>query len=120
MGKKQKNNSAYNGAPTDKKETVYKNDTNDEYVYENGQYESAHGGNGYRYGTNRQVSGVHKTLNREAQRGYKALENALEHGTAGKKNDEQRHRLNSERELMKYPNELSQLTDRMASDSWQG
>ena len=41
MGKKQKNNSAYNGAPTDKKETVYKNDTNDEYVYENGQYESA-------------------------------------------------------------------------------
>ena len=24
MGKKQKNNSAYNGAPTDKKETVYK------------------------------------------------------------------------------------------------
>ena len=35
MGKKQKNNSAYNGAPTDKKETVYKNDTNDEYVYEN-------------------------------------------------------------------------------------
>ena len=42
MGKKQKNNSAYNGAPTDKKETVYKNDTNDEYVYENGQYESAH------------------------------------------------------------------------------
>ena len=30
------------------------------------------------------------------------------------------HRLNSERELMKYPNELSQLTDRMASDSWQG
>ena len=45
MGKKQKNNSAYNGAPTDKKETVYKNDTNDEYVYENGQYESAHGGN---------------------------------------------------------------------------
>ena len=65
MGKKQKNNSAYNGAPTDKKETVYKNDTNDEYVYENGQYESAHGGNGYRYGTNRQVSGVHKTLNRE-------------------------------------------------------
>ena len=49
MGKKQKNNSAYNGAPTDKKETVYKNDTNDEYVYENGQYESAHGGNGYRY-----------------------------------------------------------------------
>ena len=46
MGKKQKNNSEYNGAPTDKKETVYKNDTNDEYVYENGQYESAHGGNG--------------------------------------------------------------------------
>ena len=89
MGKKQKNNSAYNCAPTDKKETVYKNDTNDEYVYENGQYESAHGGNGYRYGTNRQVSGVHKTLNRE-------------------------------RELMKYPNELSQLADRMASDSWQG
>ena len=40
MGKKQKNNSAYNCAPTDKKETVYKNDTNDEYVYENGQYES--------------------------------------------------------------------------------
>ena len=37
MGKKQKNNSAYNGAPTDKKETVHKNDTNDEYVYENGQ-----------------------------------------------------------------------------------
>lgn len=71
MGKKQKNNSAYNGAPTDKKETVYKNDTNDEYVYENGQYESAHGGNGYRYGTNRQVSGVHKTLNREAQREYR-------------------------------------------------
>ena len=111
MGKKQKNNSAYNGAPTDKKETVYKNDTNDEYVYENGQYESAHGGNGCRYGTNRQVSGVHKTLNREAQREY---------GIAGKKNAEQRHRLNSERELMKYPNELSQLTDRMASDSWQG
>ena len=109
MGKKQKNNSAYNGAPTDKKETVYKNDTNDEYVYENGQYESAHGGNGYRYGTNRQVSGVHKTLNREAQREYQALENA-----------QQRHRLNSERELMKYPNELSQLADRMASDSWQG
>ena len=112
MGKKQKNNSAYNGAPTDKKETVYKNDTNDEYVYENGQYESAHGGNGYRYGTNRQVSGVHKTLNREAQREYHALEDALEH--------EQRHRLDSERELMKYPNELSQLADRMASDSWQG
>ena len=105
MGKKQKNNSAYNGAPTDKKETVYKNDTNDEYVYENGQYESAHGGNGCRYGTNRQVSGVHKTLNREAQREYQALE---------------RHRQNSERELMKYPNELSQLADRMASDSWQG
>ena len=120
MGKKQKNNSAYNGAPTDKKETVYKNDTNDEYVYENGQYESAHGGNGYRYGTNRQVSGVHKTLNREAQREYQALENALKYGTAGKKNAEQRHRLDSERELMKYPNELSQLTDRMASDSWQG
>ena len=97
MGKKQKNNSAYNGAPTDKKETVYKNDTNDEYVYENGQYESAHGGNGCRYGTNR-----------------------LEYGIAGKKNADQRHRLNSERELMKYPNELSQLTDRMASDSWQG
>ena len=55
-----------------KKETVYKNDTNDEYVYENGQYESAHGGNGCRYGTNRQVSGVHKTLNREAQREYQA------------------------------------------------
>ena len=104
MGKKQKNNSAYNGAPTDKKETVYKNDTNDEYVYENGQYESAHGGNGYRYGTNRQVSGVHKTLNREAQREYQALENALEYGIAGKKN----------------ANELSQLADRMASDSWQG
>ena len=84
MGKKQKNNSAYNGAPTDKKETVHKNDTNDEYVYENGQYESAHGGNGYRYGTNRQVSGVHKTLNREAQREYQALENALEYGIAGK------------------------------------
>ena len=113
MGKKQKNNSAYNGAPTDKKETVHKNDTNDEYVYENGQYESAHGGNGCRYGTNRQVSGVHKTLNREAQREYQALENALEYGIAG-------NRLNSERELMKYPNELSQLTDRMASDSWQG
>ena len=113
MGKKQKNNSAYNCAPTDKKETVYKNDTNDEYVYENG-------GNGCRYGTNRQVSGVHKTLNREAQREYQALENALEYGTAGKKNAEQRHRLDSERELMKYPNELSQLTDRMASDSWQG
>ena len=31
-----------------------------------------------------------------------------------------RDRLNSERELMKYPNELSQLADRMASDSWQG
>ena len=86
MGKNQKHNSAYNGAPTDKKETVYKNDTNDEYVYENGQYESAHGGNGYRYGTNRQVSGVHKTLNREAQREYQALENALEYGIAGKKN----------------------------------
>lgn len=41
-------------------------------------------------------------------------------GIAGKKNAEQRHRLNSERELMKYPNELSQLADRMASDSWQG
>ena len=68
----------------------------------------------------RQVSGVHKTLNREAQREYQALENALEYGTAGKKNAEQRHRLDSERELMKYPNELSQLTDRMASDSWQG
>jgi len=113
-------NNISNGAPTDKKETVYKNDTNDEYVYENGQYESAHGGNGYRYGTNRQVSGVHKTLNREAQREYQALENALEYGIAGKKNAEQRHRLNSERELMKYPNELSPLTDRMASDSWQG
>ena len=24
------------------------------------------------------------------------------------------------RQLMKYPNELSQLADRMASDSWQG
>ena len=69
---------------------------------------------------NKKERGVHKTLNREAKREYKALENALEHGTAGKKNDEQRHRLNSERELMKYPNELSQLTDRMASDSWQG
>ena len=68
----------------------------------------------------RQVSGVHKTLNREAQREYQALENALEYGIAGKKNAEQRHRLNSERELMKYPNELSQLADRMASDSWQG
>ena len=33
---------------------------------------------------------------------------------------ERRHRLDSERELMKYPNELSQLADRMASDSWQG
>ena len=32
MGKKQKNNSAYNGAPTDKKETVYKNDTNDTFM----------------------------------------------------------------------------------------
>ena len=64
--------------------------------------------------------GVHKTLNREAQREYQALENALEYGIAGKKNAEQRHRLDSERELMKYPNELSQLTDRMASDSWQG
>lgn len=64
--------------------------------------------------------GVHKTLNREAQREYQALENALEYGIAGKKNAEQRHRLNSERELMKYPNELSQLADRMASDSWQG
>ena len=71
-----------------KNETVYKSDTNDEYVYENGQYESAHGGNGYRYGTNRQVSGVHKTLNREAQREYQALENALEYGIAGKKNAE--------------------------------
>ena len=59
-------------------------------------------------------------MNREAQREYHALEDALEHGTAGKKNEEQRHRLDSERELMKYPNELSQLTDRMASDSWQG
>ena len=68
----------------------------------------------------KQNSGVHKTLNREAQREYQALENALEYGTAGKKNAEQRHRLDSERELMKYPNELSQLTDRMASDSWQG
>lgn len=48
------------------------------------------------------------------------MENALEYGIAGKKNAEQRHRLNSERELMKYPNELSQLADRMASDSWQG
>ena len=68
----------------------------------------------------KQNSGVHKTLNREAQREYHALEDALEHGIAGKKNEEQRHRLDSERELMKYPNELSQLTDRMASDSWQG
>ncbi len=59
-------------------------------------------------------------MNREAQREYQALENVLEYGIAGKKNAEQRHRLNSERELMKYPNELSQLTDRMASDSWQG
>ena len=59
-------------------------------------------------------------MNREAQREYHALEDALEHGIAGKKNAEQRHRLDSERELMKYPNELSQLTDRMASDSWQG
>ena len=48
------------------------------------------------------------------------MENALEYGIAEKKNAEQRHRLNSERELMKYPNELSQLVDRMASDSWQG
>ena len=48
------------------------------------------------------------------------MEDALEHGIAGKKNAEQRHRLDSERGLMKYPNELSQLADRMASDSWQG
>ena len=59
-------------------------------------------------------------MNREAQREYQALENALEYGIAEKKNAEQRHRLNSERELMKYPNELRQLVDRMASDSWQG
>lgn len=84
------------------------------------------------------VSGTHKTLNREAVREYEALEAArndaeAQHTVAAirspeqkpqqilvKKNSEQQHRLASERELMKYPNELSQLTDRMASDSWQG
>lgn len=139
---------------------VYKNDTQDAYVYRNGQYESAKGYNGYSYGQNRgwgveerasteqkadrvnhskrlknasdermydsypalnrQVPGDQKTLNREARREYEALDNALEHHAAGQKNDEQRHRLESERALMQYPNELSQLTDRMASDSWQG
>ena len=91
---------------------------------------------------------THQTLNREAIREYEALKSAEkrntsrskpeEHSssTAGqcaaeknsstaektliKKNSEQQHRLASERELMKYPNELSQLVDRMASDSWQG
>ena len=123
----------------------YKNDTQDAYVYRNGQYESAKGYNGYSYGQNRgwgveeeastqQMSGrvdnskkqafdgldKQETLNREARREYRALDDALQHDAAGKKNTEQRHRLDSERELMKYPNELSQLTDRMASDSWQG
>lgn len=69
---------------------------------------------------NKQICGKCKTLNREAQREYEALEDAMKHKNAGKKNDEQIHRLESERELMKYPNELSQLTDRMAGNSWQG
>lgn len=102
------------------KEHVYKNDLQDKYVYQHGQFESADHDNGYGYGRNRQIPGTEKTLNREARREYKALEDALDHNKAGKKNDEQRHRLNSERELKKYPNELSQLTDRMASDTWQG
>lgn len=84
------------------------------------------------------AAGTHKTRNREAVREYEALEAArndaeTQHTVAAssspeqaaqqklvKKNSEQQHRLASERELMKYPNELSQLTDRMASDSWQG
>mgnify|MGYP004603122927 CR=1 FL=1 len=106
---------------------VYENDTQDAYVYRNGQYESAKGYNGYSYGQNRgwgveekASTGDQKTLNREARREYKALDDALEHRVAGQKNDEQRHRLESERALMQYPNELSQLIDRMASDSWQG
>ena len=91
---------------------------------------------------------THQTLNREAIREYEALKSAEkrntfrskteEHSSSNtgqcvvrktdstaeknliNKNSEQQHRLASERELMKYPNELSQLVDRMASDSWQG
>lgn len=67
------------------------------------------------------------TLNREAALEYAALEkertgNRAKKGNArpAAKNAEQKHRLGSERELMKYPNELSQLADRMADNSWQG
>lgn len=60
------------------------------------------------------------TLNREAAREYAALEQELKRHCPGKKDEEQKHRLESERALMQYPNELSQLADRMADNSWQG
>lgn len=69
---------------------------------------------------NKQRPGVEKTWNKEAQREYEALESAIREGRPGKKSAAQRKKLAVEREAMQYPNEQSQLTDRMASNSWQG
>ena len=87
---------------TSSTQKIYQNETGDTYCYQTGQYES------------------HKTENHEAVRSYQSLEKALAKGIPGKKNAEQLHRLESERALMQYPNELSQLTERISSDSWQG
>ena len=49
------------------KETVYKNDTNDEYVYENGQVRECAWRKWSPLWNEPTGLGVHKTLNREAQ-----------------------------------------------------
>lgn len=73
--------------------SIHHNEAGDAFFYHNGQYESVENQNGYSYGTNRERRTFPSKHSRCA---------------------------NTEQSLMQYPNELSQLADRKASNSWQG